>query len=230
MRTTLIPTLALVLAISSAVFVYLGTRARATPRSLILYSSLMLAYVAYLMLWRPHKLKSKLAKCWETYDLEVGPDYFLRRQCDLPDLRVQFNEVQTAERAPGRYLCVIGTPKSQVIAIPEGIENFAELLATVSAIHPVEERRLEQWQKTRLFMGAVLIAYVTMLWATNPVVVVPLSIGIAAVILWFFFWLRRNPNVPRRSKWFAWYFLLFLPLCAMKLLVAVASYLPHPPR
>jgi hypothetical protein len=226
-RATLLPTLILVLAISTVVFIFLGVRASATLGSLVPYGLFMLAYMAHLILWSPRKLKRKLQRCWETYELEVGSNYLVRRQADLPDLCVQFSEVSAVQRIPGRDLRVIGTPKSNIISIPEGIEDYAEILAAVSSIRPVEERRLEQWQKTRSFLAAALIGYITMLWVTNPVVVIPLSIGMASVIVWIFFWLRQNPNLSHRMKMFAWYFLLFLVICGMKLLVAVTSYIPH---
>jgi hypothetical protein len=229
-RTTLLPTLVLVLAISTVVFIFLGARANATLWSLVPYGLFMLAYMAYLILWSPRKLRRKLQRCWETYELEVGSNYLVRRQADMPDLCVQFSEVSAVQRIAGRDLRVIGTPKRNIISIPEGIEGFSEILAAVSSIRPVEERRLGQWQKTRLFMATALIGYTTMLWATNPMVVIPLSIGMASVIIWIFFWLRRNPNLSHRMKRFAWYFLLFLVICGMKLLVAVTSYITHQPR
>ncbi len=228
-RTTLAPTLALVVAISMVVFIFLGTRNGATPRSMRTYGLLMAAYVAYLVLWAPRRTKRRLRRCWDTYNLEVGPDYLLRRQADLQEVRVPFHEVQAVERVPGRYLRVIGTPKSRAISIPEGIEDFEEVFETISSIHAVEVRRIQDWQKSRLFLAAGLLLYIAMLWATSPVVVIPLSLIVGSVIIWLFFWIRHNPNFPSRNKWLAWYFLLFLGMCAMKLLAAVTTYLPQRP-
>ena len=80
-------------------------------------------------------------------------------------------------------------------------------------------------------MVAALILYMTMLWSTAPVVVIPLSISMAGIIVWTFFWYRRNPNLQRRTKTIAWLYLVFLLVCGVKLLVAVDSLLlPHPSR
>jgi hypothetical protein len=228
-RTTLAPTLALVVAISTVVYIFLGTRNGATLRSMRTYGLVMAVYVAYLLLWAPRRTKRRLRRCWDTYSLEVGPDYLLRRQADLQEVRVPFHEVQAVEQVPGRYLRVIGTPKSRAISIPEGIEDFKEVFATISSIHAVEVRRIQDWQKNRLSLVAGLLLYSTMLWVTLPVVVIPLSLIVGSIIVWLFFWIRRNPNFPNRNKWLAWYFLLFLGICAMKLLVAVTSYLPQRP-
>ena len=115
-------------------------------------------------------------KYWDTYDLEIGSDYLLRRQADRPDLRLQFDEVQAVEHFQGRYLRVIGKTKSRVIAIPEGIDRFDQVLETVSSLRPVRVRTIEQWQQYRAFMAAGLLLYVVMIWATSPAVVIPLSL------------------------------------------------------
>jgi len=58
------------------------------------------------------------------------------RQADIPDLRLQFDEVQAVEHVQGRYLRVIGKTKSRAIAIPEGIDHFDQVLETVSSLRP----------------------------------------------------------------------------------------------
>jgi hypothetical protein len=226
-RSTYMPSLVLVVALSTVVFVALGIRQGATPKLMIQYGLIMVAYIGYLAVWYPRRMRRRLIKCWETYDLEIGRDYLLRRQADIPDLRLQFDEVQAVEHVQGRYLRVIGKTKSRAIAIPEGIDHFDQVLETVSSIRPVRVRTIEQWQKYRVFMAAGLLLYVIMLWVTSPVVVIPLSLAMGSVIVWVFFWIRRNPSIPESRKRIAWiYWLLFL-VCVLKLLVAVSPYLPQ---
>jgi hypothetical protein len=107
-RTAYVPTLLLVIAFSTVVYVALGASKGGTPRLMLEYGVLMVAYMAYVAFWSPLRMKRRLKRCWETYDLEIGPDYFLRRQADLPDLRLSFAEVRSVEHVPGRYLRVIG--------------------------------------------------------------------------------------------------------------------------
>ena len=229
-RTAYVPTLLLVIAFSTVVYVALGASKGGTPRLMLEYGVLMVAYMAYVAFWSPLRMKRRLKRCWETYDLEIGPDYFLRRQADLPDLRLSFAEVRSVEHVPGRYLRVIGKRAGQIISIPEGIEQFDLVLGVVSSVRPIELRRLQQWQKYRFFMAAGLILFMTMLWSTSPPVVIPLSIAMAGLILWTFFWIRRNPNLLRSTKIIAWFYLLFLLMCGMKFLIAVEDLLPHRPR
>jgi len=155
--------------------------------------------------------------------LEIGQDYLLRRQADVPDLRLQFAEVQAAEHVQGRYLRVIGTTKGRVISIPEGVEQFDTVLKTVSSLCPVRVGTVEQWQKHRALMAAGLILFVILLWATSPLVVIPASLATGLVIVWVFFWIRRNPNVPAGTKRIAWIYCLFFLVCVVKLFVAVAG-------
>ena len=220
-RTSYVPTLALVLAAFTVVFVALGLSKGATPKSMITFGLVMAGYIAYLVVWYPRRMRRRLTKCWETYDLEIGHDYLLRRQADIPDLRLQFDEVQTVEHVQGRYLRVIGKSKGHVIAIPEGIDQFGEVLKTISSVCPVRVRTIEQWQKYRAFMAAGLLLFVIMLWATSPVVVIPLSLAMGLVIVWVFAWIHRNPNIPQSTKRFAWIYWLFFAVCFLKLIVAV---------
>jgi hypothetical protein len=161
------PTLVLVVVFSTVVFVALGISKGATARSMILYGLLMVAYLAYLAVWYPRRMRRRLFKCWETYDLEIGRDYLLRRQADIPVIRLQFDEVQAVEHVQGRYLRVIGQTKGRAIAIPEGIDHFDQVLETVSSLRPVRLRTIEQWQKVFIFMAAGLLLFMTMLWASS---------------------------------------------------------------
>jgi hypothetical protein len=220
-RTSYLPSLVLVVAPSTVVCVALGLSKGATPKLMLSYGLIMAAYIAYLVAWYPRRIRERLIRCWETYDLEIGHDYLLRRQADIPDLRLQFEEVQAIEHVQGRCLRVIGKSKSQVIVIPEGIDQFGEVLKTISSISPVHVRKIEQWQKYRAFMAAVLLLFVIMIWATSPVVVVPLSLAMGSVIVWVFFWIRGSPNIPESTKRVTWTYWLFVAICFLKLLVAV---------
>jgi len=136
-RTSYRPTLVLVVAVPVVVCVVLGLSKGATPKSMTIYSLAMAAYLVFLWVWYPRRMKQRLIRCWETYDLEIGNDYLLRRQADIPDLRLQFDEVQAVEHVPGRYLRVIGKSKGHVIDIPEGVDQFGDVFKTISSICPV---------------------------------------------------------------------------------------------
>jgi hypothetical protein len=60
-----------------------------------------------------------------------------------------------------------------------------------------------------------------MLWANSKVIVIPLALVVTCLIIWTVWWYQRNPNIPSKSKWIAWLYVLFLPVCAMKVLVAL---------
>lgn len=222
-RTSYIPTLILVVAAATVVFVALGLSKGATPRLMIIYGLMMVAYIGCLLVWYPRRMMRRLNRCWETYDLEIGPDYLLRRQADIPDLRLQFAEVRSVEHVRGRYLRVIGKSKGHAIAIPEGLEQFDEVAKAISSICPVRERTIEQWQKNRAFMAVALLLFVIMLWATSRAVVVPLSLATGSMIAWVFFWIRRNPDIPEKTKRTAWIYWLFFAICFLKLFVAVGE-------
>ena len=222
-QASYVPSLILVVTAATIVFVALGISKGATPKSMMSYGLMMATLVAYLAIWYPRRMRRRLIRCWETYDLEIGHDYLLRRQADIPDLRVQFDEVQAVDHVQGRYLRVMGKSRGTVIAIPEGIDHFDNVLRTISSICPVRIRTIEQWQKYRAFMAAGLLLWVIMLWATSPLVVIPLSLAMGSVIVWVFFWIRRNPNVPESTKRIAWFYWLFFAMCFVKLFAAVGG-------
>jgi hypothetical protein len=60
-----------------------------------------------------------------------------------------------------------------------------------------------------------------MLWSTAPAVVIPLALAMGSVIVWAFFWIRRNPNIPTSQKRIAWIYWLFFVMCVLKLFGAV---------
>jgi hypothetical protein len=220
-RSSLMPSLVLVLMLSSIVFIVLGIRKGATSESMIQYGLIMATCIAYLVVWYPRTMRRRLIKGWKTYDLEIGHDYLLRRQADIPDLRLQFDEVQALEHIQGRCLRVIGKTNSRVIVIPEGIEHFDQVLERVSSLRPVRARKIEQWQKYRAFMAAGLLLYVSMLWSTSLIVVIPLSVTTGSVIAWAFFWIRRNPNIPESQKRISGIYWLFFIVCVLKVLGAM---------
>jgi hypothetical protein len=219
-RSSYVPTLVLVIALSTVVFIAVGISKGASLRSMIQYGLMMVAYIGCVAVLYPRRLRQQLIKCWETYDLEIGHDYLLRRQADIPDLRLPFDEVQAVEHVKGRYLRVIGKTKSRAIAIPESIDHFDQVLETVNFLRPVRVRTIEQWQKYRAFMAAGLPIWIIMLWATSPIVVIPLSLVMGSVAAWVFFWIR-NPNLSTKQKRIAWIYWLFFLVCILKLLVAV---------
>jgi hypothetical protein len=224
--TRYVPSLLLIVAASVVLFIFLGLSHRASTKSIVEYGVIMAAYASVMVFWLPARMRRKMAKFWETYVLEIGPDYLLRRQSDLPDLRIDFSKVQTVQTVPGRYLRIAGTPKSQIITVPEAIERDEEVLQAVSGLHKVEVQRLEVWQKNRVLLGIGLVAFPIMLWAESASVVVPLSLFLIALIAWMLIWAKRNPNLRARTKWLM--FVTYVPItlvCAMKILVALV-----PPR
>jgi len=222
-RSSYLPSLVLSLAVPAAVFTVLGIRHGATPKSMIEYGLIMVAFITCLVVGYPRRMKRGLDRCWETYDLEIGPNYLLRRQAGLTDLRLQFDEVKSVEHVSGRYLHVIGKTRNRAIAIPVGIDHFDQVLETLSSLRPIRLRTIEQWQKYRIFTGTALLLFMIMLWATSPVVVIPLSMVMCSIIVWVFFWIRRNPNISVSAKRIVWCYWLFFVMCVLKLFVTVSG-------
>jgi hypothetical protein len=132
-----IRTIVLVGAVAEIVSALLSRRSGFDHKSIATTAVFIALLVAYSVFSTARYTRRFLAKYWQTYDLEIGPDYLLRRQEDLPDLRLHFGEIARVERLSGRYVHVIGGNRQQCIEIYEALENFDDVLRVVSAIRPI---------------------------------------------------------------------------------------------
>lgn len=224
-NTLLIPQMSVVVAgILLSLFLVVRNSGIRTTLAVAGFDALFLTYIAFVS---PRRMHSRLIKCWDSYVLEIGPDYLLRLQADTPDVRLLFRDVRRVERRPGHSLRVIGSDKLQVIGIPEGIEHPDEVLQIVTALAPVTSPRSDRALRTNVLLALGFAAYLAMLWATSPWIVVPLATAISALIFWFVVFMRRSSNVTRRAKRAGWLYLIFVLTCGLKVLAVIGPLLRH---
>lgn len=216
-----IPAILMVAAAALITSLFVGVRSGSSMKASIISAVSFALILTYLAFSIPRKALRCIRKMWDTYELEIGADYLLRRQTDLPDLRLRFDEVRKVEQFPGRYLRVIGNPSLRLIEIPQGIENFEEVLSTISTIMRVQAPHTEPWQKRVLVMAAGSAGFLTMLWSKSLALVVPLAIGMSVYFVWTFLRIRRNPNCSRSTRRIAWIYLPFVVVCVLKVLEAI---------
>jgi hypothetical protein len=188
------------------------------------FDALFLTYIAFVS---PRRMHRRLVKCWESYVLEIGPDYLLRRQADTPDVRLSFGAIKRVEHRAGHSLRVIGTAKHQVIGIPECIERKDEVFQAVTALAPVTSSGSDRALRKNVLMALGFAAYLWMLWAQSPWVVVPLATAVSALILWLVTFMQRSPNITLRAKRAGWIYLIFVVTCGLKVLAVVGLLAPH---
>jgi CDP-diglyceride synthetase len=76
-------------------------------------------------------------------------------------------------------------------------------------------------------MGLGFAAYLVMLWSRSPWLVVPLALGVSALLLWLIVFIQRSPNVTLRAKRTGWLYLLFVLTCGLKVLAVIGPLLRH---
>jgi hypothetical protein len=221
-----IRTIVLVGAVAEIVSALLSRRSGFDHKSIATTAVFIALLVAYSVFSTARYTRRFLAKYWQTYDLEIGPDYLLRRQEDLPDLRLHFGEIARVERLSGRYVHVIGGNRQQCIEIYEALENFDDVLRVVSAIRPITFLGA-QWPKRSIYGGLWLAAFMTMLWSRSPFLVAPLAAALLAIAIHMFVRSRRDPNMPRENRRLAWLWLAFAFVSASKLLGVIALVPMH---
>jgi len=185
------------------------------------YAFVLAIFLTYVAFVSPRRMRSRVADSWQTYQLEIGPNYLLRTQADMPDLRMAFSDIRSIERLPGRFLRVNGTAPRQVVGIPEDIEGFPEILATLSALHPITETRSDRSVKSFMFSLLVLAAFLAMAWTQRPQVAIALAMLVSASVLWLVVYIQRSPNTSRRVKRGSWWYLIFVAISLLKILQVV---------
>ena len=184
--------------------------------------TVFLTYIAFVS---PKRMHNRLVKCWNSYVLEIGPDYLLRLQAGTPDVRIRFREVTRVERRAGHSLRVIGVNNLQVIGIPEGVERWEEVVATVTSLGPVTAPRDDRALRTNVLLALGFAGYLGAMWATSPWIVLPLATAVSALILWFVVFIERSPNVPLRTKRTGWLYLIFVVTCGLKVATVIGPLL-----
>lgn len=118
---------------------------------------------------------------------------------------------------------MIGTAPRQVIGVPEEIEGFPDILDSLSALHPITETRNDRSVKAFVLTGLALAGFLGMTWARQPQVAITLAVLVSGAVLWFIVYLRRSPNVSLRSKRAAWWYLILVGVCLLKILQVLRS-------
>ena len=178
-------------------------------------------FFTYVVFAAPRRVRRSLAQSWSSYLLEIGPDYLLRTQSTAPDLRLAFSEIGSIQRLPGRHLRVYGSSAQRILLIPESIERFPEILATLAALQPITETRSDRSVKSTFLVAIIMGGFLLMLWTPNPTLVIAAAILVLATVLYAFAHTIRNPNATHRARREAWLYLLPAALCLWKLLSAL---------
>jgi multisubunit Na+/H+ antiporter MnhB subunit len=197
---------------------FLATRHEPRLSFWLPYALILALYFTYVAFVSPRRMRSRTAETWQTYQLEIGPNYLLRTQADTPNLRLEFSEIRSIERLPGRFVRVVGAAPRQVIGIPEDIEGFPEILTTLTALHPITETRNDRSVKSFVLSLLVLVAFLAMAWARQPQIAIALAVLVSAAVLWLIVYIQRSPNTSHRVKRSSWWYLIIVGVCLLKIL------------
>ena len=216
LRRNLVPQLCVMAAVV-IVSLVLSARTSQTPAALAILVVTSVALLTYMAIIPRRRVRRVLPKLWQTYVLEIGPDYLLRRQADTPDIHLRFQDVKRIEHLPGRYLRVIGNSSFQVIGIPEDIDQLAEIRQTLEAIAPITKRRADRNLNWSVLLALGFAGWIVMLWSSSPRVVLPVGAVVTGMLIWLFVYLQRSPNVPQANRRGAWVYLILAGLCLLRL-------------
>ena len=213
-------------AIVSAAFLltmFLVVRRSSELRIVFVLAMIAAVFLTYIFFVVPRRTRKVLARIWDTYSLEIGPDYLLRRQGDVPDLRMAFADVRRIERRGGGYMRVIGAQRLHVIGIPDGIEDRDEVWRLVSTLGPVREVGWSAAFGRNVMMAAFAAAFLGMLWTSSPQISLALAAFNAWILAWGLLRLRGNPNLGKASGRLFWMYLWLLFLIGLRVFTAIGQ-------
>jgi len=222
---TQVPILFFILAAGLIISLFLGLWRGGHSQQTVTIAVMTGISLCYLAFALPRKVKKTLAKCWDSYELEIGSDYFLRTQADTPEIRLRFDEITRVERLPGRYLRIIGKNKRDVIGIPESVDDFEEVLRCVTAAHEIAIRSEELWIRRSIYAAVGVAGYLVMLWSKSPLIYVPIAVAVAFASITVAWKVRSNPNATRQVRRSALVYLFLLIPCLQRIVQGLQTIL-----
>jgi uncharacterized membrane protein len=146
--------------------------------------------------------KRQLVGRWSSYELWVDSDAITRRQEGFEPLRVRFDEITrvTEYRSHGMQIYSAASPSGlHVSGEIDGYDQVRELLASR---HPIErlDNRVSPALKAVMVMVLTLAAFATLVYVSNPVVIVPVGLAVAAYSIWALLRFRSDPALDERQR------------------------------
>lgn len=207
----------LICAVGMCVSTLLVARTEASIVTIFVWSS---TFAVILISWaftKDRKAQSEIEKLFASFEIESSSDCVIRRQADLPEMRIQFADIQKAELYPGRYFVLRGKGREK-IGIPVELEGFDELLEDVRKYVTVQTKGSNPVTKQLVIMATLMAAYLGALWSETPAISIPLNIVALFGIVGAFVYIRRNPNCSQKVRRTAFVYLLLAFTLVLKLL------------
>lgn len=176
--------------------------------AVLIYMGIIAAVVTYGIF----KSVQRQQEMFNSYELTVASDHFLRKQAGLADNKIFFADVDTIKEGKNGYLGINGPGIGNQIFISPYVENYDELKSILQSLKPIAmQNNKSLLQKYPYVPLAAVLALMGALYISqNKIVVAVSSVLLTTLLLWSFYKIRTSTLIDSRIKRTAWWGLVVL--------------------
>jgi hypothetical protein len=156
----------------------------------------------------------KQKQSWLSYELYMTSDSILRKQSDLPDVKICKNNISSIEETIGNGILIKTLNKNYQIAIPSSLIGYEEVKQQISNWSDIKESVSTAGKYMPIIAGiAVIILYIIIFGSESKFLVIPTGILFILLMLWSIISIQRNKNIENKYKRLA--FIIIFPLLSV---------------
>jgi hypothetical protein len=147
-----------------------------------------------------------------SYTITVSDHEITREQLDTRPLTINFMEIKEITRTRKGHLMIRGLTRTDFIAVPNWIDNYAQLEKQLQTLAPVEEKTREYpYATVRALLGVIAIPLMIGALLAKDKVIVGVCAALAAGLLgWSFYEIRVSKNMPENIRRRSWTYLVVM--------------------
>ena len=171
------------------------------------YVVIFFAVFGGMMLFSSYRGLKKQKLFLENYKLTIEDNVITREQPNTEELTIYFHEVKEIYRNKQGGFSIRGFDKTDIINIPEQIENYMELETLLDQIKPITTESVVTPRLQKLKPLVSLLGFVSMIitYAASNKILVGICGTLATIsICWNIYETRISKNVDKRAKSMVW--------------------------
>lgn len=196
-----------------------------TDNTFLFVLPIVAAYLGFIF----YRSFRKQLKFLRSYSLTVTDGEITREQLDTPPLTISFMAVKEIVKTKKGVYFVRGLDRTELIMIPNLIDNPGELEERLQALAPISTKSIEPFYRKYgilIFFPLGIGLLIGTGAATNPTIAGICCGLLDALLIWGFIEINRNKNLPRsvrRLRWFMLFLLIIFTLSTIGRLTGLSA-------
>jgi len=153
-------------------------------------------------------------KFLESYSVTISDNEITREQMNTPALTINFMEIKEIVKFEKGSYAVKGAARTDVINIPNWMEDREELEKLLQALAPIKVYTKNLWQiKYRWVLSVMAVGLMFALYFLDNKIIVGISGALlAGLVIWAIYFILTSKNMPTSSKRRVWRYFLVLAI------------------